>query len=456
MKKVYIKISVLIMTLGAIACDGKLDLDPEQSLSTEVAIGSAENIRNLLVGIYDEAAHGSAEGPDFEENIYGGIITLTSELLANAGDLSWNGSFIEPREINFKQITPINTFTRDIWLNGYEVINQANIVLNNLNKFSDEAEKNKIEGEAKFLRALTYFDLARFFGKPFESGQVNSQLAVPIMINPVLSPSDVTKPPRDSVEAVYTLVVQDLVDAIALLPESNDVFADKYTAEALLARVYLQQANYSNALIAANNVITNSEHSLTENYADAFNNNEDSAEDVFSWQITSQDGQNDMNTFWSGSDFGGRPGDPDISVTDLFLNVYDDINDERRNFFYTARDRATTKWQSEFSNIPFIRLAELFLIRSECNQRLGSTTGATPLDDVNTLRNRANAAALTSVDLDEILRERKRELSFEGHAIHDAKRLKANVGSLAYDDDDLVLPIPQRELDANPNLEPNP
>jgi hypothetical protein len=60
------------------------------------------------------------------------------------------------------------------------------------------------------------------------------------------------------------------------------------------------------------------------------------------------------------------------------------------------------------------------------------------------------------VDLDEILRERKRELSFEGHAIHDAKRLKANVGSLAYDDDDLVLPIPQRELDANPNLEPNP
>lgn len=455
MKIIDIKFGALILAI-TMSCDSKLDLEPQQSLDTVVATGSPENIRNILVGIYDEAAHGSAEGPDFEENIYGGRMTLVSELLANSGDLEWNGSFIEPREFNFKQVTSINTFVRDIWLNGYEVINQVNIVLDNLDKFEDEDEKNKIEGEAKALRGLTYFDLARFFGKQYENGQENTQLAVPIVTEAVLTPSDVIKPPRNTVEEVYTFAINDLIEAISLLPPSNDIFVDKYVAEALLARVYLQQEEYSKALNAANNVIENSGHSLTADYAGAFNNNQDSEEDIFAWQITSQDGENDMNTFWAGSDFGGRPGDPDISVNDDFLNIYDDENDDRSHFFYMARRRATTKWQSEFANISFIRLAEMYLIRAECNQRLSNTLGATPLQDINKLRIRANAMPLTSVGLDEILNERKREIAFEGHAIHDARRLKQNIGDLPYDDDDLVLPIPQRELDANPNIEPNP
>ena len=82
--------------------------------------------------------------------------------------------------------------------------------------------------------------------------------------------------------------------------------------------------------------------------------------------------------------------------------------------------------------------------------------GAAVLDDINALRNRANATSLLGVSLDIILAERERELSFEGHAIHDARRLKQNIGSLPYDDNTLVLPIPQRETDANPNLEQNP
>jgi len=450
---------LLVLTLVTIiiSCDNKLDLEPAQSLDPGVATGSPENIRSILVGMYDEAAHGSAEGPTLEENIYGGSINITSELLANSGDLQWNGTFLEPREFNLKQITTTNTFVRNIWLNGYEVNNQANIVLANLDKFDDADEKNKIEGEAKFLRALTYFDLTRFYGKQYEAGQTNSQLAAPIVLDAVLGPADVTEPLRNTVEEVYNQVINDLTSAISLLPNSNDIFADKYAAQALLARVYLQQGDYQNALNAANEVIQNSGHSLATNFGGAFNNNEDSSEDIFAWQITSQDGENDMNTFWGGSDFGGRSGNPDVEINDPFLTVYNDNNDDRRAFFYdTSRGRATTKWQSEFANIPFIRLAEMYLIRAESNQRLSSSVGAAPLEDINVLRNRANASAFGAITLNDILNERKRELSFEGHAIHDARRLKENIGTLSYDDNTLVLPIPQRETDANPNLEQNP
>ncbi len=457
MKRIYKNIILAFFAIIISACDSKLDLEPEQSLEPEVATGSAANIRNILAGIYDEAAHGSAETPTLEENIYGGLTNLASELLANDGNLQWNGTFLEPREFNLKVITVTNVNVRDIWLNGYEVNNQANIVLDNLDKFEDDTERNTIEGEAKFLRALVYFDLARFYGQQYEAGQTNSQLAAPIVLEAVLNPSEVTEPPRNTVEEVYNQVISDLTSAASLLPESNDIFADKYAAQALLARVYLQQGDYANALTAANDVIANSGHSLTPAYAGAFNNDGDSSEDIFAWQITSQDGTNDMNTFWAGTAFGGRSGNPDVAVNDPFLAIYDDLNDDRRNFFYlTSRGRATTKWQSQFANIPFLRLAELYLIRAESNERLGSSVGATPLDDINTLRNRANAAPLGAVDLAVILDERKRELSFEGHAIHDARRLKQNIGALSYDANSLVLPVPQRERDANPNLDQNP
>src|SRR5690606_33458999 len=118
---------------------------------------------------------------------------------------------------------------------------------------------------------------------------------------------------------------------------------------------------------------------------------------------------------------------------------YDDPTDERANFFYERRGTATTKWQNQFANITVIRLAEMYLIRAEANERLGSSIGATPLEDINTLRSRSGASLLSSVDLEEILMERKRELAFEGFALFDAKRLGRNVGDIAYDANNLYF-----------------
>ncbi|WP_378183920.1 RagB/SusD family nutrient uptake outer membrane protein [Aquimarina sp. SS2-1] len=444
----YIMLTMLITAISIVGCEDNLELEPEQSLLPEVAVSSPANLQNILTGVYDEAGQVVS---------YGGQINLAAELLGNDTDLSWNGTFEQPAQLIEKQLVPDNTFVRDYWLNAYEVNNQANIVLANLNVFEEQSERNRVEGECKFLRALVYFDLARLFGQPYASGGGNSQLAAPIILAAVLDPADIASPSRNTVEEVYAQVVLDLQDAVNLLPDSNGIFADKYAAQALLARVYLQQGNYIGARDAADDVLQNSGHSLTATYGAAFNNDGDSSEDIFAWQITSQDGVNQMNTFWAGQAFGGRSGNPDVSINGSFFSIFDDANDARAQFFYsTSGGTATTKWQSQFANIPFLRIAEMHLIRAESNFRLASTTGLDPITEINALRARSNAAVLGAITLQDIIDERKRELAFEGFALHDIKRLQGTVGTLNYDDNFLVMPVPQRERDANPNLMQNP
>jgi tetratricopeptide (TPR) repeat protein len=421
-------------------CEERLDLEPQQGLSFEAAFSTDENVQNILVGNYAEAS---------QQASYGGYLNLASELLANTGELIWQGTFFAPREFNNKEISTTNFWVEIAWLNGFEVSNQSNMVIANKDKFSETSEQDRVEGESKFLRGLVYFDLARFFGAPYEAGQTNSQLGVPIMLDAVTDASQITKPARNTVEEVYAQVLQDLKDAYNLLPADNGIFADKYAAQSLLARVYLQQGNFEAARNAADDVINNSGHILENTFASAFNNDNDSNEDIFSWQITSQDGVNGMNRFWANGTSGGRG---DVTVTKMYLDLFTD-SDDRAIFFYDVG--FSTKWQSQFANIPFIRLAEMYLIRAECNQRLGTAVGATPQDDINTIRNRANAPVI-AVDLDVILLERRKELGFEGHRLHDIKRLKESIGEIDYDADNIVFPIPQREMDVNSNLEQNP
>ncbi len=440
----YIIILISLLTLFFVSCDDNLDIKTEQAISTDIAISTPENIHKILINAYGVAR---------STNSYGGGIALASELLANDGDIYWNGTYVQPGEYNEKAILTDNSFVANIWLNGYEISNHANIVLDNLAVITDVADKDVTEGEAKFLRGLAYFDLARLFAKPYVSGSVNSQLGVPIVLKGVLDPSQIEFPKRNTLEEVYTQVLADLNDAYTLLPETNDIFATKYSAAALLARVYLQKGDYVNAQIMADIVINDSGATLTATFAQAFNNSENSTEDLFAWQVTSQDvSGNYFNLFWAGYDFGGRSGDPDVDIEPQHWDIYDDANDQRADFFYEAKWWCTTKWQNQFANIPMLRLSEMYLIRAESNFRLGNITVPSPLNDINMLRNRSGATVFLTLDLATILMERKRELSFEGFALFDSKRLQQNIGSLPYNANKLVLPIPLREMDVNKNL----
>ncbi len=440
----------LILTISSFllftSCDRELDIDSEQGISTETAISTPEGIQQILIGAYKNTGDG---------DLFGGDVQIYGDLLADDGYLYWWGTYAELGHIYEKSIISDNVYVRDTWARAYKVINATNVVLENLSVVKDEDDKKRIEGEAKFLRALNYFELVRFFGKQYEAGKNNTQLGVPIVLKTTSDFNGDLSVARNSVEEVYTQVVKDLKEAINNLPSENSYYADTYSAQALLSRVYLQKGDYTNARDLANDVIENSGKSLMPNYKDAFNTSENISEDLFAMQVTSQSGENDLITFYADEAQGGRGGD--ITLTEDFLGLFEP-DDVRGSFYYYNYydDVLTSKYTNQYGNIHVIRLAEMFLIRAEANYRLGTSLGATPLDDINTIRGRAKASALTTVTLDDILSERRRELAFEGFLIHDIKRTKGNVGSLNWNSDKLVFPIPLREMQVNNKLVQNP
>jgi hypothetical protein len=296
---------------------------------------------------------------------------------------------------------------------------------------------------------------------PYENGKTNTQLGVVIRPKAIYNYLGVDlSAERNTVEEVYTLVVNNLKSAVTDLPSTNGIFANKYAAESLLARVYLQQQKYPEALASATNVISSGNYNLSVNLTTAYNHATDQAEDIFSIQITKQNGDNQINNLYASTQNGGRGGD--ISVGPGYFDLFIDNKDERQNFNYenSAGDILTSKYMDQFANVNVIRFAELLLIRAEANIRLNSAIGDTPTNDINKIRNRAGATAIATPTLDDVLTERKLELAFEGFWIHDVKRNKENVigqsKTYLYNDPRLVFPIPLRELNTNKKITQNP
>lgn len=446
MKSFKILFLAVIILAG---CNSQLDIEPFNQVSSSQALRTSGDVEALLVGAYTAAGDG---------DVLGGNMQRDAELLGDDGEIFWDGTFVAPGEIWAKDMLINNDQARETWLDTYETINTANTVLANIALVTAD-KKNRVEGEAKFLRGLLYFELARIYGRTWLDGNPTQNLAVPL----ALSVNSTEKLARSTVAQVYGQAITDLTEAKTLLPARNGLFATRQAASAVLSRIYLMQGDYANALAESNTVIGSDEHSLTAAFADAFgrtstqstsrtSNGNATTEDVFAIQVTSQAGVNNLHTFFDPASRG------DIPVEDAHLTIYTS-GDVRRSFFVTSGGvRYTRKFNNRFGNVSVVRLAEMYLTRAEANFRLSSSVGATPEADINRIRNRAGLANITpgSLTLDEILNERRRELAFEGHLIHDLKRTLRPVGSLSYNDPKLVFPIPQRETIINPGLTQNP
>ena len=438
---------ISIISMGALlgiftGCDKYLDLEPSQSISENIALTSDENVKNVLIGAYSEFAL---------PGIYGGCLLRNSELLGGNGEIQWVGTYIDPRQIFNKTMIASNSEAAAQWTDSYEVINTVNNILGALAVVKD-ADRDRVEGESLFLRGMMYFDLVRFFADQYVFGAANPQLGVPLVLTPTRGINESSFVTRNSVDEVYAQVISDLTLAASKLPEDNDVYASSGAANALLARVYLQKGDYANARDAANAVIASDVYTILPSYADVFNNDNNSPEDIFATQITPQDRFSSMTEFFSVPEYGGRDGD--IDILDGHLDLYP-AGDTRKELFFIGNGAMRCgKWNNQYGVVNLIRLAELYLIRAECNIRLSTNIGATPLDDYNVIHTRAGLTEAFSVTLDDILLERRLELAFEGFKIHDVRRLHSSVGALLYNDPKILFPIPARELEANPGLKP--
>ena len=446
--------TALTITLTLSSCDKKLDIQPTNQIDTRQALATSADVEALLVGAYGaNSGLGSV-------NLYGGNLQRDAELLGDNGDVVWDGTFVAPGEIYDKKILVNNDQATGTWLDGYYTINICNTVLANLT-LVDQARRAKVEAEAKFIRASVYFELVRLYAKTWADGDNAANPGVPLVLTPTTVITSQNSVARNSVAEVYTQVLADLSDAEAKMPVTNGIFATKGAVSAQLSRVYLQQRNYPQAALAANRVIASGKYQLAATPEEAFDLNvsqpgTDTPETIFSLKVTDQDGTNNLNTFYGASDYGGRG---DIYITDAHLNSYA-ANDLRGQLFYDDQAAGvvrTAKFVNQYGNIQVFRLAEMYLTRAEANFLAGTTTGATPLADINLIRSRAGLASLTPAQLNitAIRRERRLELAFEGTLIHDLKRYRQSVGSLPYNSPRLIFPIPQRERDANPQLVQN-
>jgi hypothetical protein len=449
MKRTIILITLLSLFFAS--CDKKLDLLPQQSVAEEVALNSDGNVKKVLNGAYDAISSG---------NLYGGNILLFSELLSANGEIRWEGTFNQPREVWLKSMITTNSFVSATWLSAYNTINITNNIIGAINVVA-AADQGRVKGEALFLRGSMYFELVKLFAKPYSAGGAATNKGVPIILTPTRGIDQSSYVARSTVEQTYTQIIADLTEAETSLPAVNPgsttttrmVYATKAAAAAMLSRVYLQMERWTDARDAADRAITvalANTRALASTYAAAFNNTVNSAEYLFAMQVSAQDGANNMHLYWSIPTYGGRDGD--VSVQASHLALYDPI-DARRALFYTGAGATRSgKWQLQYRVLPIIRLAEMYLTRAEANFRAGTTTGATPLQDINRTRQRAGLLPLLVVTLADIIAERKLELAHEGHAIHDRKRLRLTTDGIAYDANSIVFPIPQREIDASRNV----
>ncbi|MEJ7643310.1 MAG: RagB/SusD family nutrient uptake outer membrane protein [Chryseolinea sp.] len=466
-KYTYMKIllGALLFLTVVISCDDRLEVDPTQSIDQNQALSTEKDVLVTLIGAYDGLQ---------EEETYGGDYMVMSELYGNNDDLFFTGTFEGLSDIWNTETVPTNENARATWIDSYIAINITNNVLSALDKVtSSEETRDRVEGEALFIRSSMYFELVRFYAKTWDDGDNTSNPGVPLVLDPTRNITEADYKARNSVAEVYAQIVGDLERAESLLPEENGIYATKAAAAAILSRVKLmqgatgatpqQQAALADARDAADRAIEYGTNSLADDFQSLWftyinEQGTSPSEYIFAMQVTTQDGINALNTYFGNTieEIPGTSGRGDMNVTEDHIARYE-TGDVRKDFFVEVGGQFfTMKHLDTYGNIPVVRLGEMYLTRAEANFRLGTTVGADPVDDLNMIRERAGLDPLASIaSVDVVVEERYLELAFEGSRLHDLKRTRRNSGGVVWNDPKLILPIPQREIDTNKQLTQN-
>ena len=440
MKK-YIWYLPLLLGLLLSGCEDLLDVQTTASLNVEDGVITTKERANLAInGMYDGLQ---------DEEYYANYLITFGDLAAD--NLDHTGTFTTSKQVDNNEVLTNNVTLNTVWDQVYYVINMANTIIADVPQIDniDQATADRMQGEAYFVRALSYFSLVKSWG------------GVPLQITPVRNTTDVEKLSRSSVSQVYDQIESDLDDAIGGLEGfMENGRASAWAAKALKSRVHLYQGEYQLAHDLADDVIKNGPYALEQDFTAIFDyQNPYSSESIFEVDFTGQDA-NSLAFWYFEDDFGGRY---EYGVNPGLVNAYEP-DDERLGavyFYPSTGNYMVYKYQdigSGSDNVMVLRLGEMYLNRAEA-LFYGATGTSTAADDINTIRNRASLTDLEeAVSLDILLDERRKELAFEGHRWYDLTRTDRGVEVLpnVTSTDQYLWPIPQGERDVNPNLDQNP
>ncbi|MGI4822027.1 MAG: RagB/SusD family nutrient uptake outer membrane protein [Janthinobacterium lividum] len=490
------RLGAAVLALGLLGGCTKqyLDLQPTDTVTTQNFYQTQTDAIQAVTASYAQL---------FQNGMFSYSLWGIGDVMSDNSFLGGGGAAdgIEFQQLDNFTIPATNPLTTSHWQRAYLGVGACNQVLLHVPGITMDATiKNRCLGEAEFLRALYYFYLVRAFGD------------IPLVLTPATSAAAAATVTRTPTAQVYTQIVTDLNDAITKLPASytgDDLGrATKWSATALLAKVYLTQGNMASAATQARAVIAGSGKTMWPNFGDNFKvENENGQESLFEVQYknglnsyTTDGPGSPVNEFWGARFFGSPyvvssggygfnipekdlvtgyaagdtrraatlfvPGDkyPDGQVQPATL-IGDPNGYNVRKFFVGTVN--VLNWDSPL-NVPVLRLSEMYLILAES---VGSTTEG--LEAINKVRRRAFGLAINTpaaaVDLTTatpnftaaVVQERRLELAFENDRWYDLKRTGTLVSTLkaqgkAVQAFNNLLPIPQSEINANSNLTQNP
>ncbi len=480
MKKILLY-SASILFVFLTSCSDLLDVNPRQSIDSATALTTEEALNATIVGAYDQLQ---------STNIYGRDLIAIPEALADNGRATNKSGRLNPEYQNQP-----NAHIVSLWATAYFAINQVNLVIDASPsvKISD-AKRAEIEGQAYFIRALLYFELMKvhaYFPKNIVS--VQDRGGVPLILKGVLELPQVSNTGRGTIDECYKQIVTDFSTAITKLEGTAKTrapfYATKGAAQALLSRVYLYMGDWVNAEKAATDALASGIGTFSTNatYISAWRSGIH-PESMFelNYQTNENIGVNTslQTTYTTLVELGNRTktgGFGDLVPSANLLAAMDSEKDSTNKVLDIRRalyelgtaGRGTAEIECtkffgkngavNLDNVPVIRVSELYLNRAEAIFNIGGRE-AEVLKDLNTIRTRAGlparTATLTGAALyDEILKQRRIELAFEGHRFFDLKRLGKDITklptNLPFTDYRILAPLPVREIQANPNLKQN-
>ena len=468
----------LVLAVVLAGCDGFLYQEPTTDISKNEALDDVESVESSLYGAYNLTMRSN--------DTYRGFLTYYADL--TGGNATLNPLLASTSETRLRRIEEFNSLsdlTVDAYTPLYEILNATNNVINAIPDLPDgtQAQKDRILGQALGLRALVHFDLVRLYGQPYTFTDDADHPGIVVLTE---SPGPDEQLPRTTVGDAYDQIIDDLERSIELLEgESFDpALVSTASAQALLARVYLYQEEWSRVVTLCNEVIDSGVTNLAphEDLVEMWQN--DYTRSEFLLRL---DGSANA-TYTLSTQWGNRDSDtsPSLTATSDVLDLYSDGDMRGMGEGKLIETRvvedgsgdvdtlfSTQKYPEppvqEPNDVSVIRMAEVYLNRAEAYARLGRDVPARR--DLNTIRRRANpdVEAITASGqelIDAILLERRKELAFEGHLLFDRTRTQTGVTreycagepscTESYPSPRFVLPIPLDALNANSELTQNP
>lgn len=480
--KIYIilAISMLIFT----SCDKSLTQLPTDSVSDEQIFSTVDAAQTALNAAHRYLGH-------YQNHTLGYIMAdvMGEDALMTSGAYgrpTYNWNLFSYTYSQVPSSSPWwSGYANYIWPKSYNAIDHANSIIKYVSELHESAERDDLIAKAYGIRGYAYLYLVRLFAPAYTLNK--DAKGVILRLEPANASSEHL--PRATVEEVYKQIISDLTYAYNNITGDNLEFITPKSAALLLARAYLDMADFTNAKkyaeIAADNTFDGSNLMSQEEWTSGFKDRNSEWLWVHYFNPATCNIYASIPSFYyhaagyTGYPYGGKVNIEDmlsdkaiemwdgygtVRFTKNFVNLFE-ASDCRKMFpfyfyeedgYYTSKfGHRTMMGDAEF---PMARIGEAYLIKAEAEAHLGGNA-AGPLNALQTKR----GATPTTASLDNIYLERRKELYGEGHRLHDIRRLHialvrttspehwAKV-DLPADSPRFMLPIPENEMLFNNKL----